>query len=95
MIWKNWKEEVTCKIKVAQTAEKQLLRLNKIARERIIKFLKKLTQREPRDIGKALKGNKEGLWRYRVGDYRLICVIEGNVEQIVVLEIGHRREVYR
>ena len=86
---------MTCKIKIAQTAEKQLLRLNKIARERIIKFLKKLTQREPRQTGKALKGNKEGLWRYRVGDYRLICVIEDNIEQIVVLEIGHRREVYR
>jgi mRNA interferase RelE/StbE len=86
---------VTRKIKIAQTAEKQLLRLNKITRERIIAFLKKLTQRSPRHTGKALKGNKEGLWRYRVGDYRLICVIEDNLEQIVVLEIGHRREVYR
>lgn len=86
MIWK---------IEITRTAEKQILRLNKITRERLIKFVKKLTQCDPRHSGKALKGNKAELWRYRVGDYRLICVIEESSSQIIVLEVGHRREVYR
>jgi mRNA interferase RelE/StbE len=50
---------------------------------------------DPRSIGEALHGDKSGLWRYRVGDYRLICQIEDARLVIVVLNIGHRREVYR
>lgn len=49
----------------------------------------------PRIHGKALVGNKSGYWRYRIGDYRLICEIIDNELIILALSIGHRREVYK
>jgi len=48
----------------------------------------------PRIHGKALVANKKGQWRYRIGDYRLICVIEDNRLVITALRIGHRKEIY-
>lgn len=48
----------------------------------------------PRQHGKGLAANRKGQWRYRVGDYRLICEIEDNELIILALTIGHRREVY-
>ena len=50
---------------------------------------------DPRSIGEALHGPRFGeLWKYRVGDYRLICSLQDEVLTILVLRIGHRREVY-
>lgn len=49
----------------------------------------------PRFQGKALVGNKSGLWRYRIGDYRLIASIEDGKLIILLLEIGHRRNIYK
>lgn len=49
----------------------------------------------PRSRGKALVGNLAGLWRYRIGDYRIICDIEDSVLLIVVVNVAHRREIYR
>lgn len=48
----------------------------------------------PRTHGKALTANRSGQWRYRIGDYRLICLIEDNKLIITALNIGHRREIY-
>jgi mRNA interferase RelE/StbE len=50
---------------------------------------------DPRSLGKALVGEMAGLWRYRVGNYRLICKIEDRDITILVLEVGHRREIFR
>lgn len=50
---------------------------------------------DPRIHGKALTGNFAGLWRYRIGDYRLICQFKDNQLTIIAISIGHRREVYR
>ena len=50
---------------------------------------------DPRSRGKALTGNLAGLWRYRVGDYRIICDIEDGVLLILVVDVAHRREVYQ
>ena len=49
---------------------------------------------DPRQKGKPLKSNKSGQWRYRIGDYRLICEINDNEITILVLELGHRKEIY-
>ena len=49
---------------------------------------------DPRAHGKALTSNLKGLWRYRVGDYRLICEIDDNRLVILALDVGHRREIY-
>ena len=48
----------------------------------------------PRIHGKALTANRTGQWRYRIGDYRLICLIKDNELFILAMTIGHRREVY-
>ncbi len=65
--------------------------------KRIVSFLQERIQTadNPRSTGKALQGSLSGLWRYRVGDYRLLCRIEDDELIILVIEIGHRREVYR
>ena len=64
---------------------------------RIVKFLQEriLPRNDPRDLGKAMAGDKAGLWRYRVGDYRLICQIDDGAELILVLRVAHRKEAYR
>ena len=49
----------------------------------------------PRSMGKALSSNKTGFWRYRVGDYRIICDIEDAVLVILVVEVNHRSKVYK
>ena len=50
---------------------------------------------DPRSHGKPLRGNYAGQWRYRIGNYRLICEIEDDCFYIQALEIGHRKEIYR
>lgn len=74
--------------------------LKKIDRQhqrRIMRFLRKrvLPLDNPRSIGAPLKGPLGELWKYRVGDYRIICDIQDPILKILVLGIGHRREVYR
>ena len=50
---------------------------------------------DPRSRGKALTGNLAGVWRYRVGDYRILCDREDGVLLILVVDVAHRREVYK
>lgn len=50
---------------------------------------------DPRIYGKGLSGNRSGEWRYRVGDYRILCIIEDDVLLIEVFSIGHRSDVYK
>ena len=49
----------------------------------------------PRDYGKALVGDKKGLWRYRIGNYRLIVEIQDNKLIILILTFGHRKDIYK
>jgi mRNA interferase RelE/StbE len=84
-------------IDYTQTAKKQLKKLDKTAAKRILDFLEDRVAKheDARTLGKALTGPLGTLWRYRVGDYRVICNIQDGVAGILVLQIGHRREVYR
>ena len=84
-------------IELSETASKQLAKLDKTEAKRITTFLRqKLAEIDnPRQVGKALTGPLSGLWRYRVGDYRLICEIQDGVLRILVLKIGNRKQVYR
>lgn len=50
---------------------------------------------DPREHGKGLTANRSGQWRYRIGDYRLICLIEDDKCVILALTIGHRSDIYR
>lgn len=86
------------RIELTATAAKQLGKLDKAQARRITTFLRQrlATLDGPRSAGKALTGPQLGsFWRYRVGDYRLICDVQDGVLRILVIEIGHRREVYR
>lgn len=84
-------------IEISRTAEKQIRKLDRKAQEGIIRFLRERVQpaEDPRQWGKPLRGDKRGLWRYRVGDYRLICDIQDEKITVLVLAVGHRKDVYR
>ncbi|MDR2149078.1 MAG: type II toxin-antitoxin system RelE/ParE family toxin, partial [Tannerella sp.] len=77
--------------------EKQLQKLNRSVAKDILQFMyAKLEGIEnPRSIGKSLKGNLQGLWRYRIGDYRLICQIQDEKLIVLAVEIAHRKDVYK
>ena len=77
--------------------DKQLRKIDKSNARLILKYIKNniITLEDPRLRGKALVGAKQGLWRYRIGDYRLICKIEDDKLLILALSLGHRREIYR
>lgn len=64
----------------------------KLLKSWIIKNLEECE--DPRLHGKGLTANRSGQWRYRIGDYRLICEINDNALIILALTVGHRREVY-
>lgn len=83
------------KVRTLKTAERQLEHLDRPICIRIVTFLEDLeAMDDPRAIGKALQGGDK-LWRYRVGDYRLICQIEDKTITITVIKIGHRKTIYR
>jgi mRNA interferase RelE/StbE len=85
-------------IEVEERAEKQLSRIDKADANRIRRFLRERVagSENPRQVGKALVGSRfKNLWRYRVGDYRILCNLQDNRLVVLVIEIGHRREIYR
>lgn len=77
------------RIEIARTAEKLITKLSRSAQKSIQSFLReRLSVAEnPRQWGKPLQGEKGGLWRYRVGDYRLICDIQDERVTVLVLEV--------
>jgi mRNA interferase RelE/StbE len=80
------------------SAKKDLAKLDKQTARRITEFLRNRVAPldDPRSLGHALRGSELGeFWRYRVGDYRLICEIQDRALRVLVLSIGHRREIYR
>jgi mRNA interferase RelE/StbE len=83
-------------INYTDTAKGQLSKLDKQAALRILDYMDKRIsgQDNPRTCGKALTGSLGGLWRFRVGDYRIICDIQDGSVVILVLKIGHRSKVY-
>ena len=83
------------KLNFSENALTELTRLGKGISARILKKLKEIERLDnPRDSGKALVGNLAGLWRYRVGDYRIICKINDNELIILVINIKKRSEAY-
>ena len=85
-------------VELSESADRELGKLDAQQAKRILKFLHERVAKldDPRAIGAALKGSKFGeYWKYRVGDYRIITRIEDERLLILVVRIGHRREVYR
>ncbi len=84
-------------IDYADTAKAQLHKLDQQTARRILDYMDERIAglENPRNTGKALTGPFGGLWRYRVGDYRVICEIQDNALRVLVVQVGNRRDVYR
>jgi mRNA interferase RelE/StbE len=85
-------------VELSESAERELRKLDASQAKRILKFLHQRVAKldDPRGIGEALHGSRLGeFWKYRVGDYRLICKIEDDRLIVLVLRVGHRKEIYR
>ena len=85
------------RVEVSKTAQKQIATLDRQAQGVIVRYLRDRVQpsENPRQLGKPLRGEKKGLWRYRVGDYRVICDIRDSDKIVLVLALGHRKQIYR
>ena len=85
------------KIEFERSAARELSKLDSQAAGRVLRFLRDRVAPldDPRSIGQALKGERFGeFWRYRMGDYRILVRIEDSGALILVLRVGHRREIY-
>lgn len=94
----KWSGGLAWRIELTATATRQLGKLDRQEARRITTFLQErlASHDDPRRLGRALTGPSLGtFWRYRVGDYRLICDIEDGALRILMIELGNRRDVYR
>ena len=84
-------------LRFSKRAEKQLSKMDAGVRRVILSWLLKNIDgcEDPRAHGKGLTANKSGEWRYRIGDYRVLCDIQEEELVVLAIEIGHRREVYK
>ena len=84
-------------IEYADTAIGQLRKLDKQTARRLVDFMDERIAglENPRSTGKALTGPYGGFWRYRVGDYRVICDIQDGALRVLVVQLGNRREIYQ
>ena len=86
------------KIEFTPRADRSLEKLDRQIADRIVTYLQDRVANadDPFKLGKALLGPEHvNMWRFRIGDYRILTHIERKVVTVFVIEIGHRREVYR
>jgi mRNA interferase RelE/StbE len=86
------------KVELSEAVAREIDKLDPQVARRILKFLQERVAKldNPRSIGEPLHGSKFGeFWKYRVGNYRLICSIEDQQLIVLVLRVGNRSEVYR
>lgn len=86
------------KIEFERQAQRAFDKLDMTSKARIARFIDQrlIPSEDPRELGKPLTGTDyRGVWRFRVGDYRLLTRIEDRIVTIIVLKIGHRSDVYR
>ena len=83
------------RLEFSKRADKQLSKMDPGIRRVILAWLLKNVDgcEDPRAHGKGLTANRSGKWRYRVGDYRILCEIRDEELVVLAIEIGHRREV--
>lgn len=84
-------------VEFTPAAAKELRKLDRQTARRIGTYLQEVvsTCSHPRERGKGLTANRVGLWRYRVGDHRVICELEDDRLVVLVVRVAHRREAYR
>ncbi len=83
-------------VEYSDRADAQIRGLDRQTGRRIIDYMDRVgLLQDPRQRGQALSGTWAGHWRYRVGDYRVICEIQDEVLQVLVVRVGHRGQIYR
>ncbi|MGQ0749341.1 MAG: type II toxin-antitoxin system RelE family toxin [Betaproteobacteria bacterium] len=84
-------------VEISPFAQKQLGKLHKPVAARILDWLEERIDgcKNPRHFGEPLKGELAGLWRYRIGDFRVICEMQDERLVVLALSVGHRRDIYR
>lgn len=84
-------------VELSERFKKEFRKLDKYTQKIIRSWINKnlVECQNPRQYGKGLTSNRKGQWRYRIGDYRLICEIEDEKMIILALTIGHRRSIYK
>lgn len=84
-------------VEVSERFKKEFRKLDKYTQKIIRAWINKnlVGCTNPKQHGKGLTANRSGQWRYRIGDYRLICEIRENELIILALSVGHRREIYK
>ncbi len=84
-------------INYTDTAKKQIRKLDKQQARRIIDYMDSRIMRDqnPRARGKALRGVFGEFWRYRIGNVRVICDIQDDVLNVLVVKLGHRKDIYQ
>lgn len=75
-------------------ARKELRSLDNGIQKKILSYLRERVTENPRDFGKQLSGDKAGLWRYRIGDFRVVCRFQDDKFIVLVVAVGHRKEIY-
>jgi mRNA interferase RelE/StbE len=85
------------RVEFDRAAVRDLRKLGSDAKRLILRYLRERIagSGDPRRLGHALTGDRKGLWRYRVGDYRIVASLEDDQFVVLVITVGHRREVYR
>jgi len=88
---------LTWLIEYSDTAKNQLRKLDKPTAKRILDYMDKRVapNDDPRSAGKALVGPLGGLWRYRVGDFRVVCEIQDGALCVLVVRLGNRKDIYK
>ncbi len=78
-------------------AEIDLRKIDREIQRRILRYLREkiATEKDPRRFGAPLRRELSGMWKYRLGDYRLICRIEDNKVVVYVIRVGHRKDIYK
>ena len=84
------------KVEFEKSAKKELKSLDNAAQIKILRYLRKriATNKDPRRFGDPLGKDLAGLWKYRIGDYRVVCDIQDEKILVLVLRVGHRRKIY-
>ena len=82
------------KILYLDSVQKDMERLDRPTRKRILNKIEKHLAKDPKELGRPLVGQFQGLWRYRVGDFRVIYKVAEEEILIIVARVGHRKNVY-
>lgn len=87
---------MTWTVEFDDASAKELRKLDKQAQQEILRYLREriATEEDPRRFGKPLARDLVGLWRYRIRNYRMICHIEDEKLVVLVLRVGHRKDIY-